>query len=133
MWEDITIALTNKSYFHLTFGSTATSGVRLTSTGILQERKGSTYTSHATEWATPRNGTPGTAYEVRATVQSGTTPTGSSVGVWLALSSNREWLHQNPTSGTTRQCSLLVEIRPAGGGVVLTSATISIDATVEPL
>lgn len=66
-------------------------------------------------------------YECRATLLSGTTPTGS-LGTWLALTSDQAWFLSRTTVGTTT-CQLTVEIRRASDATVLTSQTVTITAT----
>lgn len=70
----------------------------------------------------------GSGYEVRATLQSGTTPSGT-LGSWLALSSSRAWTLTRTSQGTNT-AELLVEIR-ATSGTVLASAVITLQATVD--
>jgi hypothetical protein len=70
----------------------------------------------------------GAAYEVRAHVSSGDTPSGS-LDAWLSLGSTRSWTLSQMIAGTTT-CDLLIEIRSAASGTVLDSATYSITATV---
>lgn len=71
----------------------------------------------------------GGAYDVRATVTSGSTPGGAGVGTWLQLSSDRLWNIGQVTTGTNTG-TLLIEIRPTGGGSNLDTASISLTATV---
>ena len=72
----------------------------------------------------------GDDFEIRLVVNSGTTPTGSAVNTWLAMTSSRSWIISRSTSGTTSS-NCTVEIRPAGGGSVLDSATVTWSVTVE--
>jgi hypothetical protein len=71
--------------------------------------------------ATPAN------YDVRATLNSGTTPAGSAVGSWLQLNADRTWsLTSSP--GNTQTCDLTIEIRPTGGGSTLATASVTLTA-----
>lgn len=80
----------------------------------------------AGDWISPTGLAPGT-YECRATLQSGTSPSGT-LNTWLALTSNRSWSLTRTTVGTV-SCVILVEIRL--GSTVLASANITLEATVE--
>lgn len=74
--------------------------------------------------------TNGAAYDVRATLNSGTSPAGSAVGSWLAMSSNRGWSLGQIGLGSDSG-ELLLEFRPTGGGPNLDTATISFSAEVS--
>ena len=84
-------------------------------------------TENTPDWAIPAFAGVGNDYEVRATVQSGSTPSTGTVNSWLALSSNRSWSNQT-NSNELRTTQLLMEIRPAGGGSTLSSGTVTITA-----
>ena len=103
----------------------ATAGYRVNTSGIAEQLLGTSYTTLET-WLT--SGYTASNYEVRATLQSGTTPSGT-LGSWLALSSSREWSLNAVVPGTTVDCTLLIEIRNATTLVVVDSA--SIDLTSE--
>jgi hypothetical protein len=62
-------------------------------------------------WVTPT--TSADNWEVRATVISGSTPTGSSVGSWLALTSDRTWTITASVEGTTVTGTIQLEFRRA--------------------
>jgi hypothetical protein len=101
----------------------STAGYRLNTSGIAEDQSASGY-STLESWilfGTTSN------YECRATLNSGTSPTGSAVGSWLALSSSREWYVTKASVGST-VCSLLIEIRNATTLVTLTSAVIDLEA-----
>lgn len=74
-------------------------------------------------------------YDVRATLASGTSPSGSAVGSWLNLGTTRAWsLTASAGFAGASQvllCTLTVEIRDASTLAVLDTATISISATAE--
>lgn len=80
------------------------------------------------DWITPKTNMAN--YEVRATLNSGTTPSGSSLGSWLVLNNTRSWQLLRTSIGLV-QCQLFVEIRRASDGTVLDSATINLTAEVE--
>jgi hypothetical protein len=77
------------------------------------------------DWIFPKTLVSG-IYEVRATLNSGTTPVGT-LNTWLSLSANRSWSLQQIDTGT-KACSLTIEIRI--GPNVLDTATINLVATV---
>lgn len=73
----------------------------------------------------------GGAFWVRATVTSGTTPSGSLTATWLALSASRSWTLSRSSVGVTA-CSLTFEIATDSGGVnIVTSDSATITATME--
>ena len=71
------------------------------------------------------------SYEIRATYVSGTLPAGSATGTWHAGNSSPGWHLQQSTNGSTTG-SILVEIRPAGGGATLASATFTLSVDRSP-
>jgi hypothetical protein len=104
--------------------TTATAGVTFRDDGtVVQDKNGNT--SVLENWAAPTQSGLGSSYEVRATLQSGTTPSGT-LGTWLSISTNPTW-SLTATSGTAKNCDLLIEVRP-NGGAVLDSATYSLNA-----
>jgi len=82
-------------------------------------------TLNLVDWITPVSKAPG-AYEVRATLSLGDTPTGT-LGSWVALSSTRTW-SLTQTGPGVKSCELFIEIRL--GLVILDSATITLSAEV---
>lgn len=68
-------------------------------------------------------------YEVRATLASGDTPSGT-LATWLLLSTTRSWSLTQSVAGT-KTCNLTIEIRRVSDSVVLDTATATITATVE--
>lgn len=95
---------------------------RVTSTGSASPPEAASY-----PWLTSGEGAD---YEVNATLSSGSTPSGSAVGSWLALSTNRSWSIARTTPGMST-CTLSVAIRPAGGGSTITTKTITLTAEVD--
>jgi len=78
------------------------------------------------DWVTPRAVAPG-AYEILAHVNSGTSPTGSALDTWLALTSNRSWTLTQVGAGS-KTVNMTISIRI--GGVTLSSGTFVITVTV---
>ena len=73
-------------------------------------------------------GTPtGSDWEIRATLSSGTTPSGPTLGSWHALSSSRTWSHT--ASSGTNSCSLSVDIRDTATSTIQDTCTVNITAT----
>lgn len=74
------------------------------------------------------------AWEFRATVQSGGLSGGSATGVWLnGGGSSMSWfLTRTNNAAGGASCTLLIEGRPAGGGAVVDSALFNLSVTVEP-
>lgn len=68
-------------------------------------------------------------YEVRADVTSGSLGSGTT-GSWLSLSSTRAWSVTRSVLGTS-SATMTVRIRRASDAVVLETATISLEATVD--
>jgi hypothetical protein len=93
------------------------------------ERTVSSTTSDIGDWITPKINMAN--YEVRATLNSGDTPSGSALNSWLSLGTTRNWALIESGAGSSSSCSLNVEIRRASDGTVLDSATISMSALVE--
>jgi hypothetical protein len=107
----------------------AQAGYQLSSAGDVEELTGLGPTvTDVGDWISPKLGMGN--YEVRATLNSGTSPTGSALNTWLVLSTSRFWQIQRTTIGTNLS-QLLIEIRLASSGVVMDSATIDLEATVE--
>jgi hypothetical protein len=70
-------------------------------------------------------------YQVRMTMVSGPTFSGSAVGSWLALSGPQTWTTTRNTNGVSTSVGTL-EIRRASDSVVLASCTVTLDVTREP-
>jgi hypothetical protein len=105
-------------------------GVRKTTT-----QGSSTTTEDIGEWSPLHPSESGGAgWHVRVTHSSGSDPyvSGSGLGVWLALSSSRNWTFSrtSDTPGTTNG-SYLVEISDDGGSSVYDSASWSVSLFVD--
>ena len=66
-------------------------------------------------------------YEVRGTVITGL-PTTGPVGTWTSLGADVVWTLLRTAAGSI-SCSGTIEIRPAGGGATLATATFTLTAT----
>jgi hypothetical protein len=77
-------------------------------------------------WIDPQFGM--SDYEARATLTAGALTNGTT-GSWLNLGTTRQWDVERSSLGTN-SATLTMEIRPVGGSVV-TSATITLTATVD--
>src|SRR5262245_7162088 len=91
----------------------AIASYRLTSGGDVQtSNTNPTSYGDVGDWISPKAGM--SNYEARLTVNSGTTPSGSATGSWLALSSTLTWTITDTSSGggaVTSNCT--IEIRHA--------------------
>lgn len=79
-----------------------------------------------------KNSGSGGDYECRLSGSGIYTLSGDATGSWLRLNVSRTWSYS--TSGSTseyKSWSGTLEIRPYGGGTVLASANVTIDATTE--
>lgn len=100
-------------------------------------KAGTGYASGSGSWYVPSQANIGAGYEVRMT----TIHTGGSTGVvangagdWQPLDTSRllTITSSRYTSGTsTANYNVIVEIRPAGGGAILSSATVSVSVSAE--
>lgn len=109
--------------FDLQFGAPATASITFESDGDIITV--GSFTVDAGDWISPKSAAPG-SYEIRATLNSGDTPTGT-LGSWLALSSNRTWTLTKPgTLLGIRECELTIEI--GFGGTVLDSTIVTLTA-----
>lgn len=105
----------------------ATATYRLNANGLIQGiRNGST----ATEGTWLLGGT-ASAFEVRATLQSGALD-GGTVNSWMNLGSSRDWTRVRTENSTgTNSAVLLIEIRDVATQTVLASGTITLQASVD--
>lgn len=105
--------------------SDAFAAYRIKAVGTATRVQGSSETSITGEWLVS-----GAAadYEVRATLFSGDTPTGT-LGTWLSTSTDREWsLSAISNAGQIKTCQLTVEIRDVATLTVRDTATITLNA-----
>ena len=80
-------------------------------------------------WIAPTSAA-GSAYDIRMTVNSGSTPTGSTTGIWLSLGTTRTWTISQSGIGTTAS-NVTVEIRNASTLAVLSSGGGAFDMTAD--
>lgn len=85
--------------------------------------------SFSGNWITPTSAA-GSAYEIRMTVNSGSTPSGSATGVWLSLGTTRTWTISQSGVGTNAS-NVTVEIRRASSGAVLSNGGGAFDMTAD--
>lgn len=107
---------------------TASANYELRSNGTAWRITGGNATQISNEWLLA--GLP-SSFDVRATLQSGSTPLGSALATWLVLSQLREWHVERVVSSVgITQSILLVEIRDGVSLAVLATATITLTAEV---
>jgi hypothetical protein len=80
-------------------------------------------------WITPLAAA-GSNYEIRMTVNSGSTPTGSATGLWLSLGTTRTWTISQAGIGTNAS-NVTIEIRRASTGEVLSNGGGAFDMTAD--
>jgi hypothetical protein len=125
--------------FSLSWGDLHDIRVNTTSTVILTiQRDGDVAISANTfgapgadDWIVPRGATVGDNYEVRLTVNTGSTPSGDTSGSWLAINTDRTWQWAQASAGTT-EANVTVEIRPTGGSAVV-SNTFNVTAEYQSI
>jgi hypothetical protein len=66
-------------------------------------------------------------YEVRATLVSGTTPGGPTIGSWNIVSARQAWTLVT-TSGFVKTCVLTIEVRDTATSTVKATATVTLTA-----
>jgi hypothetical protein len=101
---------------------TATAGWRFNNDGTVSKRLQATFTTDH-NWFRPPGGTPGGSYWARLTVNSGTGPSGSAVGSWIAISSVPQWTLSRSTNGTTTGTYTIQIASDAAGANILASGT----------
>lgn len=109
--------------------SNSGTGTGTVSVGYRLDSDGNAYkvTTAATAVETWLDSGLASAYEARATVVSGASPTGSAVGSWLALSSDLTWT-VSAGAGVSSSADLTIEIRDVATHTVQADATIIITA-----
>jgi hypothetical protein len=80
-------------------------------------------------WISPTSAA-GDAYDIRMTVNSGTTPSGSTTGIWLGLGTTRTWTISRSGLGTTAS-NVTVEIRRVSTLAVLSDGGGAFDMTAS--
>ena len=84
-------------------------------------------TGFSGNWITP-TAAAGSAYEIRLTVNSGSTPSGSATASWLALGTTRTWTISRSGLGSTTS-NVTIEIRRASTLAVLSNGGGAFDMT----
>jgi hypothetical protein len=132
-----TPTLTDRTVSATAAGANSTANVSFQgSTGALVTEATGTDagTGRAPEWSGFSSSVNCGAYwEIRLTVSSGSSPTGSAVDSWISLSSNASWtlFRNSSTQGAGTSSGVwLVEIRGATDHVVRDSASYTMSATV---
>lgn len=90
--------------------SISSAAVRMGSNGLQSSFVNSSQSVDGS-WVVPN--TSAANWEVRATVLSGSTPTGSATGSWLALTSDRTWTVTASVEGSTVTSTIQLEFRRA--------------------
>jgi hypothetical protein len=118
-----------QNYSHTVPGGTAQSGVRIATDRDVDEKQAAVYTDRA-DWLDA--GGTASNYEVRVSHNSGDAlDAGSdSTGVYLALSSNREWYLD--ALGGVKSCNLTVDIRQTADTSDAISFTVTLAADGAP-
>lgn len=127
----LVIDIANGTFSDLALDSTASVFLTLNTNGSISKDDGNLSTYTDTEWATPTSTGIGSSYEVKATMTSGTTPSGT-FNSWLALSTARTWSLSRSFLGTTTS-GFTLEIRDTATSTVQDSATISFQVEVDTL
>lgn len=96
-------------------------------------RNGTTVASNTSpaDWVAPSSPSVGDAYEIRATVLSGDTPSGSALNTWLPLSTARSWSLTASGPTQSKSCDLSVEIGLLGTSTPLSTNTSTITAAID--
>lgn len=107
------------------FPSTATAELAFVTDGIY------TATSQAnTNWFTPTTPGIGSSYWVRATLNSGTTPSGPAMGTWVQVNVNRVWSLTQAGIGTVSCVLDLAVATDSGGTNIVSTGQAGIQADV---
>lgn len=101
-----------------------TTSYRISNDGFVYHGDNGTYTSQY-RWTAD----PVASYDARVTLTAGDSPSGSTVGAWLVLSTTRTWSIVDPIAGDGSVYSTLtVEIRNATSLAVVATAVVTIIA-----
>ena len=97
---------------------------RVSNDGFVYYANAGSYVSQYRWTADPVGG-----YEIRVTLLSGTSPSGSTVGSWLVLSTTRTWTNTDAVSnGVEVFATFTVEIRVAASMAVVATQTVGLIA-----
>jgi hypothetical protein len=90
-----------------------------------------TNTLSGTNWYVPTTFGIGSSYYIRATLSSGSTPSGS-LGTWSALTSDAVWTINASGAGALAECELFIEISSnSGGSPVVASGNVNLTAQIN--
>lgn len=114
---------------YVLFSGTATAGWTFSTAGNVTD-EGESGNHH--QWYSPPETGIGAGYWVRATLNSGTSPSGAALATWLSLASvARQWTLTRSTQGTST-CSLTISIATdAAGTNVVATGTYVITASFD--
>jgi hypothetical protein len=84
-------------------------------------------------WGTPTTSGAGNSYWVRATLSSGSTPSGSALNTWHQLSTTRGWsvFRSSGSVGTTTSVLTVQIATDSGGSNIIDTATITLVANID--
>lgn len=107
-----------------TFAGTA-AGVRVNTSGVVQTRQGTTYTTASTWLLSGLS----SDYECRITGVTGETPTGAASGTWVNCSTSPEWYIQDASADSVEAFSTFtLQIGLAGTSTAIDSAVVDLTA-----
>lgn len=121
-------ATTQSAYDNATTPDGIDVGWRFNRSGTVDKKAGSWLSSHA--WGTPTGGNGGDDYAIRAILNSGTTPSGITMGVWYGLTSSRSFTLFRSLVGTV-SCSVTVSIRDNATLTIQDTQTYTLNGTVD--
>lgn len=110
--------------------ASASASVRLQRDGEVERNQGSGFVDWH-DWHKDKSLTVGDAYECRATLQSGVSPSAGTLDTWQDLTGNVSWTN-NQTGEGTRTSTLLIEVRHKVKILDYASASYSVTAVVSP-
>lgn len=119
------VTLINATVDSQNSGANASASWRIDSDGFMYEGYNGSY-SAANRWTydAPAN------YEVRATVDGGSTPTGSATATWLSCSTDRDWTVTDTTfDELIKSSNLTIEVRDVATSTI--RATCYVDLYAE--
>lgn len=120
-----TVNIESRSVYRVgAIAANVVAGWQIASDGTVRTREGGSYVTRET-WLLVGAASD---YEVRATVASGDTPSGSATGSWLGCGTTCEWVLADTTiDEVALEGVLTIELRRAGGtGAILDTATIDL-------
>lgn len=121
-----TLQLSNQTLTDTGVGTPAFIDYDLTNGGVVTYSSLNIGSGSLEQYVTPTSSA--SAYTIRAHVNSGTTPTGSTMDSDLALSSTRSWSLSQGVAGTTT-CNLTMTLKRVSDGATVATATIILTAT----